>query len=129
MIARLWGGWATVNRIVDGDTLEADLDLGLGIWYRKLGIRLVATGSGLNAAEKNTEAGKAARDNLSKIITVGQSYPLTSTTWDKYAQRVDGLVTLPDGSDLGTVLIQSGWAAPWDGKGERPVPVWPRPVD
>lgn len=121
----------TLIEVRDGDTLTMDIDQALSTWHHGLGIRLCWSGSpgGLNAWEKNTEGGKAATRNLASLLTLGQRYDITSLRWDKYAERIDALVTLPDGRDLGRVLVETGWAAPWDGKGERPVPAWPRPVD
>jgi endonuclease YncB( thermonuclease family) len=47
---------------------------------------------------------------------------------DKYADRVDAVITLPDGHDLAQLLCATGWAAAWNGHGTKPAPDWPRPV-
>ena len=50
---------ATVERIVDGDTIDVNLDLGLGVWLHKQRLRLV----GINTPEvrgPEREAGLAA---------------------------------------------------------------------
>lgn len=51
----VWTVPATVTRVVDGDTLLADLDLGWHITYHAK-IRL----AGINCPERNTTAGSAA---------------------------------------------------------------------
>jgi len=38
---------AFVTRVIDGDTIEADIDLGLGVWVKGMRIRLY----GINAPE------------------------------------------------------------------------------
>lgn len=52
----VWTVPATITRVVDADTLEADLDLGWRITYHAK-IRL----AGVNAPERNTLAGNTAR--------------------------------------------------------------------
>jgi micrococcal nuclease len=36
----LWHYWAVVTSVYDGDTVTADIDLGMGIWARKQKLRL-----------------------------------------------------------------------------------------
>ena len=47
---------------------------------------------------------------------------------DKYGGRYDALITLPDGRDVTTVMCTDGYAAPWNGTGPKPVPLWPLPT-
>jgi hypothetical protein len=47
---------------------------------------------------------------------------------DKYGGRWLGVLTLPDGRDVATQMIRDRYAAPWDGKGTKPVPPWPIPI-
>lgn len=112
---------ATVKRVIDGDTLAVDVDLGFHVRSVML-CRL----SGLNARELSQDGGPDARDNLLLLTPPGTPVVLRSVRADKYAGRFDAIVYLPDGSDLNAALIEQGWAAPWDGRGTRPVPVWPR---
>jgi endonuclease YncB( thermonuclease family) len=48
---------ATGVRVVDGDTIEVDLDLGWRVYRNREHIRV----SGINAPERNTRAGKRAK--------------------------------------------------------------------
>jgi micrococcal nuclease len=130
---------ATVVKIHDGDTLDVDLllfhagkvaagheqDLGFNVWrtshgtmIRNQAVRL----NGCNAAELATAAGKAALAYLETILHLGDTVTLVSHSWDKYGGRIDGDIALPDGRDLATVMIAAGQAAPWDGRGVKPVP-------
>jgi endonuclease YncB( thermonuclease family) len=49
--------------------------------------------------------------------------------WDKWSDRIDARLWLPGmAGDVSTVMIQTGWAVPWDGRGAQPKPPWPRAV-
>jgi len=123
---------ATVSAVHDGDGFTADVDLGFGVWLRGQTFRLF----GCNARELTEPGGPEARDALVGLLldagaNVGTGHRgviLTSVKPDKYGGRWLARVTLPDGSDLVAGLVADGWAAPWDGKGAKPVPPWPRPV-
>lgn len=56
------------------------------------------------------------------LVKPGDRVKLVSRGWDKYGGRIDGEVTLADGRDLARTLINGGAAAPWDGKGAKPLP-------
>ena len=113
---------ATVHRVIDGDTIVANIDLGFGMWRMAQVFRLL----GINARERSKTGGKAAAENLSALLPHGTRIILHSIKDDKYGGRYDANVTLADGRDLATVLVQAEWAAPWDGDGQKPLPPWPR---
>lgn len=112
---------ATVVRVIDGDTAVVDIDLGFHTWRRNQSIRLLDC----NARELSMPGGPEARDHLSGLLPAGTQVTVSTVKVDKYGDRYDGAVTLPDGRDLVTVLAESGWVALWDGHGLRPVPDWP----
>lgn len=111
----VWTVPARIVRVLDADTLEADLDLGWRITYRAK-IRL----AGINAPEKNTTEGRAARAwvdvYLADVTAAGAWHPITvvSHSLDKYG-RVLADVTVQDPRrgpwDLGTELLTAGHAA------------------
>ena len=61
-------------RVVDGDTVDVDIDLGFGVWLRKQRIRLY----GIDTPESRTRDkvekvyGLAAKDFLSKMLSTGE---------------------------------------------------------
>ena len=126
MAAKVYHGYFTVREVHDGDTIYGDLDQGLDSWHHNLGLRV----AGINARELADPGGKEARDNLASLVHVGDVFPIASFRWDKYANRIDASVTLPDGRTLATVLIAAQWAAAWDGRGRKEdhVPPWPRTI-
>jgi endonuclease YncB( thermonuclease family) len=114
---------AVVVRVVDGDGLVVSVDLGWSVWLHSQRIRL----AGCNARELPEPGGVEARDHLAELLPAGTAVTLATVKIDRYGGRYDAHVTLPDGRDLVSLLIAAGWAAPWDGRGPRPVPLWPRP--
>lgn len=70
-----------VSRVVDGDTVDVDIDLGFGVWLRKERIRLL----GIDTPESRTrdreekKYGLAAKEFLKKAL--GTS-PILKTTKD-----------------------------------------------
>jgi len=97
---------ATVNRVVDGDTLEVDVDLGFGLVMR-LRCRLY----GVNAPELKTPEGKAAAAYLRTTLYPGVEVTVYSHGWDKYGGRFDGTVYVGS-ADLSEVMVKAGHAVP-----------------
>jgi micrococcal nuclease len=113
---------ATVVRIVDGDTVLLDLDLGFYMVAR-MSCRL----AGLNSIELNQPGGSAAKSYLASLLPVGSELIVNSVKPDKYAGRFDAYLTR-GGTDINARMIADGYAAKWDGHGPRPVPPWPIPI-
>lgn len=60
---------------------------------------------------------------------------LKSVKADKFGERFDSELWLIDhngqqlpGGNVVANLVSLGWATPWNGKGAKPVPAWPRPA-
>jgi endonuclease YncB( thermonuclease family) len=113
---------AYVVRVIDGDTVVLDVDLGYNTWRREESYRL----AGCNARERTMPGGPEARAHLASLLAPGVQVSLTSVKPDKFGGRYDAYITLPGGQDLTQLLIAQQWAAAWDGKGAKPVPPWPR---
>jgi endonuclease YncB( thermonuclease family) len=107
-------------RVVDGDTLEGDIDLGFGVMLSATKVRL----SGINCPEKDTELGKAAKvftqQWISKVLDskVDVIVLVKKHKKDKYG-RVLGIVS-SNGEDLAQQLEMNGHAKPYDGTGVKP---------
>lgn len=111
---------AKVVNIHDGDTMTLDVDLGFYITVRML-CRL----HGLNARELSEVGGPEARLTLEALCPYGSDVEVQSITVDKYAGRFDAIVLNTLGLDVNEIMIEDGYAIPWDGKGKKPVPPWP----
>jgi micrococcal nuclease len=107
---REWVVPATVLSIHDGDTLTVQADLGWYIQIMALHVRVAH----INSPELTTPKGKKARDYLRGILKIGDVVTLTSHSLEKYGRTL-GSVTLPDGRDLATLMVESGNAVPYEG--------------
>ncbi len=74
---------ATLERVVDGDTIHVKIDLGCGISHREI-IRLAQ----INAAESNAAQGKKATAALKKILNGVQFLILRTNKTDIYGRYV-----------------------------------------
>lgn len=107
-------------RVVDGDTLEGDIDLGFGVMLSATKVRLAH----INCPENDTEPGKAAKvftqQWISKVLDskVDVIVLVKKHKKDKYG-RVLGIVS-SNGEDLAQQLEMNGHAKPYDGTGVKP---------
>lgn len=122
---------ARIVRFRDADTVVLDVDHGRDITLRSQVYRL----PGCNSwdEEQQPEAAAAAEEAVARafqpgrLVLVSSLKPGKDIAPDAYGGRWVGKVTTEAG-DLSELLIQCGWAAPWNGRTQpKPVPVWPRP--
>jgi len=106
-----------VVRVVDGDTVVVLLTLAEGARYRH-SCRLF----GINAPEHNTPTGAASRDWLTQLLPAGTKLRVAThkDEAEKYG-RLLGVLTLADGRVVNDLLVETGHALKWDGKGAKPV--------
>jgi endonuclease YncB( thermonuclease family) len=106
-----WQVPATVVKVHDGDTLTVVADLGWRISL-KTSVRLF----GVNAPELDTPAGQASLNFVYALVQPGDEVTLVSHkllgATEKYG-RVLASVTLSDGRDLSTLLLQNDYAVPY----------------
>lgn len=112
---------ATVLRVVDGDTVDLDFDLGLRV-HSTQRVRLF----GINAPERYTEAGRVAFAALCAMLPVGKVVTVDThkDKTEKYGRWLAD-ITVPATQDsppiaISPTMVQHGWAVYWDGKGEKP---------
>ena len=97
-----------VDHVADGDTIVLkSIDLGLDIIRTNIRVRFLK----YNAAELNTDEGKAARDYLQSYIFPGDTVRVVSAHWDKYANRIDGEIYKdPYVEEIGHIMFSQGHA-------------------
>ena len=102
-------------KVVDGDTIDAEIDLGFDVKIKKR-IRL----AGINAPESRTrnkvekKLGLAAKERLIQLC--GEELQLLSLGKGKYG-RILGIPHTKEGKDICQILIKEGHAVEyWGGK-------------
>jgi micrococcal nuclease len=120
-----WRWRADVVRVLDGDTVEIEIDLGLGI--RLAPVPNVALCHvrflGYDAPELGTDAGNQAAEALRNLMPgaweVHETVYVNSAALDKYG-RILGTIDLPDGRSVIDEMVELGWLRPYNGRGPKP---------
>lgn len=102
-MTRTWTVPATVLRIVDGDTIRLELDLGWRITLTA-NCRII----GINAPEMDTPEGKAAKAYAATLLPIDAEVEFVSTALDKYGRPLGHLHR--NGLDFGSLMLTAGHA-------------------
>ena len=110
---------AKVDRIIDGDSIVLNIDLGFNTWLNKQHIRL----HGIDTPEIRTrdlvekQQGNLAKARVEELIKVGDSVIIKSIL-DKYEKfgRILGIIELQNGINLNQLLIEEFLAVPYYGQ-------------
>ncbi len=107
---------ATVDYIYDGDTFAAFAHVSDDISV-PIRVRLINIDTPEIHGECDSEISAAfrAKNRLAELIPVGSRVELENIKDDKYLGRIDANVILPDGHDVGMVLIQEKFGRPYSG--------------
>ena len=107
---------ATVDYVVDGDTFAAvaHVNNGANVDVR-VRLRNVDTPEMHGECESEIRRANVARERLMKLVPRGTVVELKNIKDDKYLGRIDANVILPDGRDIGRVLINEKLGRPYSG--------------
>lgn len=107
---------ATVTYIVDGDTFYANVMLDSDIRVRT-SVRIIGidTPEINGACKSEIDVAKRAKERLSKLLPLDSVVELTDIKDDKYLGRIDAVVKLSDGRDVGKILIKEKLARGYKG--------------
>lgn len=108
--SKTWIVPGVVERVIDGDTIQADLDLGWGVCYRQASIRL----ADVNCPELGTPEGEAAAARTRELVPVGSDVMVVSHSRDKYGRVL--ATVLVGGRSVAAVLVAEGHAKPMPGR-------------
>lgn len=106
---------ALVLKVVDGDTIVADIDVGFGFKTSKTKVRLSEIDTG-EIRSKDIEVktkGESARNWLKSLIE-GKEVYIESLGFDKYGRVLAKIFTI-DGICCNDALIKAGLALRYDG--------------
>ena len=112
---------ARVDYIFDGDTFSAKvaLDKDVNVTVRVRLINVDTPEMNGNCLYEKQMANRA-RDVLAALLPRGTVVELDNIKDDKYLGRIDANVFLPDGRDVGLILIDSGLGRPYKGGKRQP---------
>ena len=103
-------------KVVDGDTVDAEVDLGFDIRFT-MKIRLF----GINAPEKNTPEGKLAAQHLTEILSVDPNARVILQTQkdrtEKYGRYLGTFrhLSYPQETSINDLMVSNGDAVPYFG--------------
>lgn len=112
---------ALVVKIVDGDTLDVDIDLGLTVWRRDERLRLF----GIDTPDKNPKKA-AATEFVKSLLVPGDEVvirtykPRKTEEKGKYGRYLATIIIPGQSMTLNDMLVEEGYALPYDGTGPRP---------
>ena len=118
---------AKINKVVDGDTVDIDIDLGFGIWLHNERVRIM----GIDTPESRTSDevekvfGLAAKARLKELL--GET-AILKTQVDKSGEdakgkfgRILGDFVAPDGRMVTEIMIEEGHCVPYFGESKEDV--------
>ena len=117
-----------ILRVVDGDTVDVDIDLGFGVWMHKERVRI----NGIDTPESRTRDkeekvfGLAAKERVKELLPIG-SMQVLKTEIDKSGEDKKGKFGrilgdfIVDGKRCTEILIQEGYAVLYTGQNKDQV--------
>ena len=111
-----------IVRVIDGDSIVLDIDLGFGLWVHGESIRLF----GLDCPECRSRdkaekaAGLLAKKFVKEALHVGEIYTLTTKEKGKFGRYL-GTINLTDKTSINDVLIKERLAVPYFGQSKAAV--------
>ena len=112
----------TIRRVVDGDTIDVDVDLGFGTWRCSERIRLY----GVDTPECRTRdaeekaAGLLAKEFVEEVLHVGGTYMLQTKEKGKFG-RFLGVIFIQGSASINAALISENLAVPYTGQSKKEV--------
>lgn len=106
-----------IVRVIDGDSIVVDIDLGFGLWIHGESIRLF----GVDCPEcrsrdpEEKAAGLAAKDFVKGLLHDGGTYTLTTREKGKFGRYL-GVIMLSDKTSVNAALVKERLAVPYLGQ-------------
>ena len=116
---------AKVLRVVDGDTIDVDLDLGFSVWLRKQRVRLY----GIDTPESRTRnkeekvRGLLSKAKLKELAPIGSTIKLKTQIGDERGKfgRILGTLLTQDNININEFLIENNYAVAYHGQSKDDV--------
>ena len=122
-----WGNMYTYNavvtRIVDGDTIDVDVDLGFSVWLKKQRVRMM----GIDTPESRTrdleekKFGLLSKQYLVDRIPVGSSVELESHGKGKFGRILGTIYEVDQALSINAKMIEDGYAVAYTGQSKKDI--------
>lgn len=111
-----------IKRVVDGDTVDVDIDLGYGTWRCGERIRLYAvdTPECRTRDAKEKAAGLLAKKFVEDALHVGGTYRLTTKEKGKFGRYL-GTIKIDGELTINAALISENLAVPYTGQNKKEI--------
>lgn len=112
-----------IIKVVDGDTVDVDIDLGFGVWLRDERVRL----AGIDAPESRTSDpdekifGIAAKERLQELLPVGSCCILQSKDYKGKFGRILGDFKVIYDASIVEILIREHHGVPYHGQSKAEI--------
>ncbi len=112
----------TIRRVVDGDTIDVDVDLGFGTWRCSERIRLfgVDTPECRTRDAKEKAAGLLAKKFVEHVLHVGETYKLQTREKGKFG-RFLGVIFISARTSINATLVSERLAVAYHGQSKQDV--------
>jgi len=113
---------AELLKVIDGDTIEVDFDLGFGVWLRNQRIRL----NGIDTPESRTTnkeektRGELSKNKLKEILSKSKRVTITTSLDpnEKFG-RILGVIINEQGVNVNAWLIDNNYAVSYTGQNKE----------
>lgn len=111
-----------IVRVVDGDTVDVDVDLGFNLWKHGERIRLF----GIDTEEVRTKdaeekaSGLEAKAAVERMLHKGGTYRLVTEEKDKYGRYL-GYIYVAGKVSVNDALLRAGLAVPYTGQSKEEI--------
>ena len=111
-----------IVRVVDGDTIDVDVDLGWSTFRCGERIRLygVDTPECRSRDAQEKQAGLAAKDYVTRRLQLGRTYTLTTKEKGKFGRYL-GVILLEDGTSINEALVEENLAVAYHGQNKSDI--------
>jgi len=112
-----------IRRVVDGDTVDIDIDLGFGVWLHKERVRIygIDTPESRTRDKEEKKYGLMAKEFVKQFVK-GDSIKLTTQKYDakgKFGRILGDIIV--DGTSLSDTMIKEHHAVPYYGQSKDEV--------
>ena len=114
-------------KVVDGDTIDVDIDLGFGVWLRKQRIRMM----GIDTPESSTrdleekKYGLLAKDKLTQLIADGRTLKTFKDAKGKFGRILADVIVYNSAEDrwcgATEIMIQQGYGVAYHGQSKEEI--------